>query len=90
MPEDTWDWQKVGNSGKSEDTRKLTKARATRKATGYSQLATGIEARKAKTAAQYARAVADWEADKTTKTPGPPPFVAWEARERHDRGWRRE
>jgi hypothetical protein len=53
---------------------KLTKARATQKATGYSQLAIGMEARKAKTAAQYTRAVADWEADKTTKTPGSPPL----------------
>jgi hypothetical protein len=60
--------------GKARGYPKLTKARATQKVTSYSQLAIGIEARKAKTAAQYARAVADWEADKTTKTPGPPPL----------------
>ena len=49
---------KVGNSGKPD------KARAIQKATGCSQLAIGIEARKAKTVAQYAWAVADREADK--------------------------
>jgi hypothetical protein len=68
--------------GKARGYPKLTKPRATQKATGYSQLAIGIEARKAKIAAQYARAVADWEADKTTKTPGPPPL----SREKRDSG----
>lgn len=60
--------------GKARGYPKLTKARATQKATGYSQLAIDIEARKAKTAGQDTRAVADWEADKITKTPGPPPL----------------
>ena len=86
MPEDTWDWQKVGNSRKARGYPKLSKARATQKATGYSELAIGIEGKKGKDSGPICPGSSRLGSRQDNQDAWTATVVAREAGEWHDRG----